>query len=105
MNASVTEPYRRMLDVIEAAQKGETSLLTAADTLNFLLASINPQARPWADKIGSNILTLESAGIATQGQREAMGEKFNDLRRETLRDLAALVNVELERVGYSPEQE
>lgn len=87
---------QRMLEVIHLAQKRETSLVNVADTLHFLLSSLDDVERPWAEQFGSNILTLESIGLASLEQRREMGEGLAALKAQTLDALEAMVKTRME---------
>jgi hypothetical protein len=83
--------FQRMLDVIEAARKGDASLVNVADSLHFLLSNLEGVDRPWAEKFGSHVLTLESAGLASPEQRNEMVQGLPALKVQTLDAVEALV--------------
>lgn len=88
--------FQRMLEVIKVARKDEASLTNVADTLHFLLSSLEAVDRPWSELFGAHILTLESAGLASLEQRREMGAELPALKNSTLDALETMVKKRLE---------
>lgn len=97
MDSTRERHLQRMLDVIEVARKGKASLVNVADSLHFLLSSLEGVDRPWAEQFGSHVLTLESAGLASPEQKRNMGKGFATLKTQTLGALETMVRTRLER--------
>lgn len=87
--------FQRMLEVIDAARKDKASLVSVADSLHYLLASLEVIDRQWAEQFGSYVLTLESAGLASPEQRRDMGEAFPALKGKTLDALETMVKARM----------
>lgn len=83
---------QRMLQTIEATLAGEADLITAADSLHFLLANLEGVSRPWAEQVGSHILSLESLGLTSEQQKQTMGTSYGRVLEETLNSLDSLTN-------------
>jgi hypothetical protein len=82
---------QRMEKCIEDVRREPQALRSAADSLLFLRDSLETGDRDWFDKLTQGIATLESASIASQEQRQAMGAKYPELIRETLDELVSLI--------------
>ncbi len=83
--------FQRMLEVIETGRVDTSSLVNVADSLHFLLSDLEAVDHPWAERFGSLILTLESAGLVSANQRQEMGGSLPSLRAQTLDALEAMV--------------
>jgi len=96
MTSATERHLQRMLEVIDGARKDEASLVNVADSLHFLLSSLEALDRPWAEQFGSHVLTLESAGLVSLEQRREMGEGFSALKAQTIDALEAMVKGRME---------
>lgn len=80
-----------MLYVLDDARESRTSLVNAASSLLFLRNALSSVDREWEVDFTAQIATLESAGLATDDQREQMGATHAILVAKTLDRLQDMV--------------
>ncbi|HEY6557432.1 MAG TPA: hypothetical protein VI072_09165 [Polyangiaceae bacterium] len=76
-------------------KRGACSLVDGANSLLFLRDALEKADEIWIDEFTSRVATLESAGLATGEQVNAMGVAYENVVQSELSELEAMISGKL----------
>lgn len=94
MSPADARHLRRMLECISAMRSGSVSLVDGTDNLLFLrnaLEEFEAFGQAWFDDFTAHLVTLESAGLDSRGQRLKGGNQHEAHVTHALNELEAMV--------------